>query len=442
MLATAPVPWRADAVDIVRCRECGSVVISAVQPASTYTDADWDWYIEHIAGVEAIAGILARADTGPGARMLDIGCGYGFGLDVGERLFGWTGIGLDPSVAAKRGREELGLDIRPGTLDDAFEPDEVFDVIFASEVLEHVPDPREFLAAVHRRLSGDGVFLMTTPDAAYVDPETPLTALYPVLSVGNHEFLVDAAGLERLLTGAGFVARVWHEGPSLAALAARSVDALQGRRPDARVDLLDVARYCGDRAEDAPVDSALALGMGARGLKLTTNLAAFDHTLACLPGLSRSLEARYGITLDDPEAAAGLPDPRTVLVVVHYFAGMLALSIQQEPRRAARHFGAAADVARRTTSATASTTTPRRRCSKPSRWCTARSRSPASTRTRFPPRSPTSTARSPRGAGDEELVAACRELVDEETARGELRSRSRQALRKVRAYARRVVRPG
>ena len=96
--------------------------------------------------------------------MLDVGCGYGFGLDIAQTLFGWKGIGLDPSVAAERGRSELKLDIRPGTLDDAFEPSETFDVIFASEVIEHVPDPRQFLISVEQRLSDQGIFVMSTPD--------------------------------------------------------------------------------------------------------------------------------------------------------------------------------------------------------------------------------------------------------------------------------------
>ena len=198
-LATTDVPWRDEPAEIVRCGDCGSVVISTVQPPSMYSEADWDWYVEQIAGIEAIAGMLVKVGAPSGSRMLDVGCGYGFGLDTAQVLFGWEGIGLDPSLAAERGRADLGLDIRPGTLDDAFEPEERFDVIFASEVLEHVPDPRAFLTSVHRRLSERGVFLMTTPDADAVTPETPMTVLYPALSVGAHEFLLTRAGLERML---------------------------------------------------------------------------------------------------------------------------------------------------------------------------------------------------------------------------------------------------
>jgi 2-polyprenyl-3-methyl-5-hydroxy-6-metoxy-1,4-benzoquinol methylase len=204
--ALARVAWTDDEVEIAACDGCGAIVLGAVMPPSQYDAGDLDRYIESYASVEAIAGMLATVGAPSGARMLDIGCGYGFGLDVARALFGWTVTGADPSAAAARGRSELGLDIRPGLIDDTavFSPDERFDVVFASEVLEHVPDPRAFLAVIRDRLAPGGVLALTTPDASVVRPDTPAGTLYAVLSIGAHEFLVDADGLERLLRGAGF----------------------------------------------------------------------------------------------------------------------------------------------------------------------------------------------------------------------------------------------
>ena len=269
-LAVADVDWRDEPVEIARCGDCGAVVMGAVLPPSRYTESNWDWYVEHIAGLEAIDAALAKVGAGAGARVLDIGCGYGFSLDMACTRFGWQGIGLDPSIAAERGRRELGLDIRGGTLDDAFEPEERFDVILAIEVLEHVADPRAFLASVLRRLAPDGVVLLSTPDASVVRPETPMTALYPALSVGGHEFLVDEDGLRRLLEGAGFVADVRREATTVWGFGARSADALRSMHPDVSTDMLGLVDYCEARGDAAPAGSALALGMATRHLKFAT----------------------------------------------------------------------------------------------------------------------------------------------------------------------------
>jgi len=344
LLARVAVHWREEPVEIARCAACDAVILSAVLPPSAYTEADWDWYIEQIAGLEAIADALTATGAPRGRRMLDVGCGYGFALDIARFLFDWEGVGLDPSIVATRGREELELDIRPGTLDDAFEPDERFDVIFSSEVIEHIADPREFLGAVRRRLSPDGVLVLTTPDAAAVTPDTPWTTLYPVLSVGLHEFLVDADGLTRLLEDAGFHAKVWNVGASLRAVAALHPGPLEAVRPDSRVDLVDLARYCDARAADAAPGSALALGMTTRHLKYTVSVGAFDRAIAGLPALRRALLDRYAIGLDDPESVVGCRNAPSVLSIIYFHLGLLRLWHERSPRRAAACFAAAASA--------------------------------------------------------------------------------------------------
>src|SRR6185503_1072125 len=116
LVATARVAWQPDRVVIARCGDCGSVILSDVIPSDqAYTDEHWDWdqYVEHTAAIEVIANTLARVEAPRGARLLDLGCGFGFGLDLGEHLWGWQGLGLDPSPAARMGAAELGIDIRP-----------------------------------------------------------------------------------------------------------------------------------------------------------------------------------------------------------------------------------------------------------------------------------------------------------------------------------------
>jgi SAM-dependent methyltransferase/Zn ribbon nucleic-acid-binding protein len=346
LLAIVDVAWREGAVEVVRCRDCGAVVLSAVLPPSSYGNAAWDDYIEHLARIEAIADMLVKVDAPAGARMLDVGCGYGFGIDIAQFLFGWKGTGLDPSITAQRGRDELGLDIRLGTMDECIARDERFDVVFASEVVEHLSDPCSFLTSVRRCLSNRGVLLLTTPDASVVRPGTPLTALHQALSVGAHEFLVTTDGLERLLRDAGFDARVWTVGSNIQALASASSVALRATRPKATASRRDVVRYCAARAQTAQPGSALAVGMAARQLEYATDARAFEHATMALAALRSALCCRYGVNLDAGASVEVLDDPRSSFLVAHYFAGVLALRRDRDLGRALDHFGASGAIAK------------------------------------------------------------------------------------------------
>jgi SAM-dependent methyltransferase len=346
VVAIAAVDWRDEPVHIVRCASCGSIVMSDVQPPTHYFDEPGcNAQVESAAGLEVVGELLSKAQRPKGATMLDVGCGYGFALDLGTFIFGWRGVGLDPSVAAARGREELGLDIRAGYLDSALEAGEVFDVVFGSEVLEHVPDPRAFVGALADRLAPDGVLLLTTPDSAVVRPDTERTVLLAALSVGAHVFLVDAAGLERLLREAGLEAVVWREGPGLRAVAARSAGALAAASVTAELSYPDLVRYCDARADSAEVGSVLQVGMVARHLKFTVNLGALDRARAGLPRLRTALLTRYGVDIEDLDGPVP-PLARGVLVGIHYFLGILVLNGDHDPSRAAAHFATSVRIAR------------------------------------------------------------------------------------------------
>ncbi|HEU0127106.1 MAG TPA: glycosyltransferase, partial [Pseudonocardiaceae bacterium] len=104
-----------------------------------------------------------------GARVLDLGCGEGFGpalLAAGAREV--VGIDIDPQTvehaAAQYSRGNLqfviGSMIDPGLLLGA----PPFDVITCFEALEHVEEQDTLLAVVRRLLAPGGLFLTSTPD--------------------------------------------------------------------------------------------------------------------------------------------------------------------------------------------------------------------------------------------------------------------------------------
>lgn len=106
-----------------------------------------------------------------GDRVLEIGCGTGWGVTLPLRLAGVDIIGTDldrESVA--HGREvfaRYGLDGDAILLDiDAQAIEGNFDVVILSEVFEHLTDPilESMLNTVREKLKPNGLLLVTTPN--------------------------------------------------------------------------------------------------------------------------------------------------------------------------------------------------------------------------------------------------------------------------------------
>jgi SAM-dependent methyltransferase len=103
--------------------------------------------------------LLAR--VGAGERVLDLGCGAG----EFAALLGPETVALDAAPVAVERARERGVDARLAPLDGPLPvADEVFDVAWLGETLEHLVDPVGTLHEVRRALRPTGRLLATTPD--------------------------------------------------------------------------------------------------------------------------------------------------------------------------------------------------------------------------------------------------------------------------------------
>lgn len=96
-------------------------------------------------------------------RVLDIGCGIGHFLDRGRKR-GWQGTGIEPSRQSSSHAQSLGLNVLNITFDDYNSNGEKMDVIHFSEVLEHIPDPLDFLIKARENLSDGGIVCAVVPN--------------------------------------------------------------------------------------------------------------------------------------------------------------------------------------------------------------------------------------------------------------------------------------
>ena len=112
------------------------------------------------------AELMFLGGSRPGA-LLDVGCGDGTFL-ARMRRRGWTVTGLDfDPIAAKAARDRHGLEVHVGTIEEAFAGRKaLYDVVTASHVIEHVPEPIRFLEQCRSLLRPGGRLVLKTPNAS------------------------------------------------------------------------------------------------------------------------------------------------------------------------------------------------------------------------------------------------------------------------------------
>ncbi len=96
--------------------------------------------------------------------LLDVGCGSGNRLKLLQQL-GWDVEGVDLDPMAVQQAEDKGLRVRFGKLEQQKYPDNHFDVITMSHIIEHVQDPLTLLAECYRILKPGGEIVIVTPNA-------------------------------------------------------------------------------------------------------------------------------------------------------------------------------------------------------------------------------------------------------------------------------------
>jgi SAM-dependent methyltransferase len=203
----------------VRCTRCGVVYLDR-RPVAAELDRIYPDHYHAFAFTEDRFGFvysvrrrlearrLLRAFAGlpADARIVDVGCGDGFHLDLlasyGPK--GWRTEGVDVDDRAIAAARRRGVTVHRGRVESLDLPAASFDGALLIQTIEHHPDPAVVLGAVRRLLKPGGRLLLVTDNTGSLDFRIARRRHWGGYHFPRHWYLFDEPSLRRLATTAGF----------------------------------------------------------------------------------------------------------------------------------------------------------------------------------------------------------------------------------------------
>lgn len=206
-----------------RCRHCGLFFLNPMPTQSSYDKlyqtTFWSdkadrmglnrrqhirrqFVKENLRG-DRFATHLADVDGTPPPRgkILEIGCAYGGVSSTLAARFNCTPYGIEPSNAASRVAESIGVTMCGKSLAEASFPEDGFDLILFPHVLENHVRPVEALARAIQVLKPTGAIIIEAPNA-FLEPHLHL---YHPYAFTTHALttLLDECGLGSIVARHG-----------------------------------------------------------------------------------------------------------------------------------------------------------------------------------------------------------------------------------------------
>jgi 2-polyprenyl-3-methyl-5-hydroxy-6-metoxy-1,4-benzoquinol methylase len=135
-------------------------------------------------------------------RILDIGCGLGFFLEVAQEL-NWKTYGTEYTETAVEKCSQKGITMYKGDLTEIEFGELTFDVITCIEVIEHIQDLKSFMIGIKKILRPGGILYLTTPNILSLNSRI-LKENWNVLCYPEHLSYFSKKSLNKLLVSNSF----------------------------------------------------------------------------------------------------------------------------------------------------------------------------------------------------------------------------------------------
>lgn len=200
--------------DLFRCSHCRFIYVNPQPNAEVLTQhyqtyfaseesAIREWGQMMLPLIRYSAKLVLQHTQKKRGRLLDVGCGFGFFLSQ-MRSLGFEVQGVDISEPALRyARERMDLIVYNRPLTDF--PEASFDVLTAFYVIEHVPNPKEWIQQFFRLLKPGGLLVLRWPHTAPITLLTRPFYDFKLHDCPSHLSDFSVSTIRKLLLRNGFV---------------------------------------------------------------------------------------------------------------------------------------------------------------------------------------------------------------------------------------------
>ncbi|MEH6476764.1 MAG: class I SAM-dependent methyltransferase [Sneathiella sp.] len=158
-----------------------------------------------------------------GKQVLDVGCNLGYFVEACRELdMQAVGVEVSESVVEQAKEYFPKSDFICDFLENIDFEDQRFDVVYTSEVLEHVPDVNAFMSSIATNMNNGGVLYLTTPELKGYQNNSK-TGGWNNLHAPNHRQYFSKDNIVKFLKKHGFenirLLRNWNLKPGIKLIA-------------------------------------------------------------------------------------------------------------------------------------------------------------------------------------------------------------------------------
>lgn len=203
-----------DSYDLFKCLDCSLIGVENM-PTDQELNDFYNNYFKTKQYTSKLNSKLRRAKKRiksilkytKGIRFIDIGCNVGFAVEAARQL-GLDAHGADLDIKAIQSAKELfpGCSFTDNSLEDIAAKGEKYDLIYCSEVIEHLSSLDTFVKSLYEILAPGGVLLLTTPDMNHFALTKDIQKLIEdkFIRPPEHLFYFNKSSIKQLFLSKGF----------------------------------------------------------------------------------------------------------------------------------------------------------------------------------------------------------------------------------------------
>lgn len=209
----------ADTFSAMRCRSCRLIYLNPrpnisefekIYPSNyhafDFSKKEFGIVYKIRSRLEAKRLLSCCKDLPANARILDVGCGDGFHLNL-LRQYGkksWSLEGIDMDKRAVDMAKKSGLTVHRGSIESIDLPQNSYDLAFMIQTIEHLEKPVEVLQGIRKFLKPGGKLLIVTDNTSSLDFKFSKKSYWGGYHFPRHWNLFNRNSLTQLAEKAGF----------------------------------------------------------------------------------------------------------------------------------------------------------------------------------------------------------------------------------------------